>query len=86
MVGLFGFIPNPWSKPTWFKNYLEARHITCLIIVHLICAKVQIIDNFLPNIIFKWYFDSKINVHEYYKYSALACTNLGGGSSTKWTL
>ena len=85
MVGLLGFILNPWSKPTWF-NCLGAHHIACFTIVYLICAKVQIVDNFLPNIIFKWYFDSKINVHEYYKYSTLACTNLGGGSSIKWTL
>ena len=45
MVGLLGFTLNPWSKPTWFKLF-RARHIACLSIVHLICAKVQIVDNF----------------------------------------
>ena len=45
MVGLLGFILNPWSKPTWFKIVQE--HGTQLVfqIVYLICAKVQIVDN-----------------------------------------
>ena len=56
MVGLLGFIINPWSKPTWFKNCLEARHIACFTIIYLICAKVQIVDKLSQISSFKWYF------------------------------
>ena len=63
MVGLLGLIFNPWSKPTWFKICLEARHIACLTIVHLICAKVQIPGYLFENdshihemSSFKWYY------------------------------
>ena len=98
MVGLLGFILNPWSKPTWFKNCLGAWHIACLLIVHLICAKVQIVDNFSrissSKIILtlmrchlsSGIIDSKINVHDFYKYPTLVCTNLGRGYSTSWML
>ena len=98
MIGLLGFMLNPWSKPTWFKNCLGARHIACPSIVHLIYAKVQIVDNFSrisPSKMTLTFmrchlssdiFYSKNNVHVSYKYSILVCTNLGGGYSTSWML
>ena len=97
MVSLLGFTLNPWSKPTWF-NCLGAWHIAYFTIVHLICAKVQIVDNFSwishskMILTFMWchlstgIFYSKINEHDSYKYSILVCTNLGRGYSTSWML
>ena len=67
------------------ENYLEARHIACLTIVHLICAKVQIVDNFsrissskmiltfMRCHLSSGIIDSKINVHDFY-YPTLVCT------------
>ena len=52
MVCLLGFTLNPWSKPHGL-NCLGARHIDCFTIVHLICAKVQIIDNFFQMLLSK---------------------------------
>ena len=72
-------------------NCLRARHIACFTIVHLICAKVQIVDNlsristlkmiltFMRCHLSSGIFYSKINVHVSYKYSILVCTNLEGG-------
>ena len=67
---------------------LGARHIACLLIIHLICAKVQIVDNFSQILSSKMILtflrchlssgilDSKINVHDSYKYSILVCAQI----------
>ena len=73
-----------------FHNCLRARHIACFTIVHLICAKVQIVDNLSRISILKMILtfmrchlssgilDSKINVHDSYKYSILVCAQIQG--------
>ena len=70
-------------------NCLGARHIACPLIVHLICAKVQIVDNFsqisyskmiltlMRSHLSSGIIGSKINAHDVYKYPTLVCTNLG---------
>ena len=40
------------------QNCLGARHIAWVLIVYLICAKVQIVDNLSQISSFKWYFDT----------------------------
>ena len=89
MVGLLGLTLNPWANLHGL-NYLGARHIACFTIIHLICVKVQIVDNFSRILLSKMIltfmrchlssgiFYSKINVHVSNKYSILVCTNLGG--------
>ena len=96
MVGLLG-ITLTLEANLHGLNCIGARHIACFTIIYLICAKVQIIDNFsrisLSKMILTFMrchlssgiFYSKINVHVY-KYSILVCTNLGGGYSTSWML
>ena len=54
MVGLLGFILNSWSKPTWFKLFRSTVH-SLFTIIHLICAKVQIVDNFSRISPLKWF-------------------------------
>ena len=73
------------------QNCLGARHIACLTIVHLICAKVQIVDNlsrisFLKMILtfMRCHLSSGILILKSMcmiptKYSTFVCTNLGGG-------
>ena len=50
MVGLLGITPTLEANLHGL-NCIGARHIACFIIVYLICAKVQIVDNF-PKISF----------------------------------
>ena len=96
MVGLLGITLTLGANPH-VLNCLGARHIACFTIVYLIYGKVQIVDNF-PRISFSkmiltfmrchlssGIIDSKINVHDFYKYPTLVCTNLGGGY-TSWML
>ena len=72
-------------------NCLGARHIACFTIVHLICAKVQIVDNFcrisLSKMILTFmrcHLSSGILILKSMcmistKFTTLVCTNLGGG-------
>ena len=80
------------------QNCLGARHIACLTIVHLICAKVQIVDNLSRISILKMIltfmrchlssgiFDSKINVHDFYKVFYICVHIFRGSNSTTWML
>ena len=79
-------------------NCLRARHIACFTIVHLICAKVQIVDNLSRISIFendshihemssfKWYFYSKINVHDFYNVFYICVHIFRESISTTWML
>ena len=79
-------------------NCLRARHIACLTIVHQICAKVQIIDNFSRISSSKMILtfirchlssgitDSKINVHDFYKVFYFCVHIFRGSNSTTWML
>ena len=85
MVGLLG-ITLTLGANLHGLNCLGARHIACFTIVYLICAKVQIIDNFPRILFFKMIltfmrchlsnviFYSKITVHVSYKLDALRLT------------
>ena len=72
-------------------NCLRARHIACFTIVHLICAKVQIVDNLSRISILKMiltfmrchlssgiFFIPKSMCMISTKYSTFVCTYLGG--------
>ena len=65
MVGLLG-ITLILGVNLHGLNCLGARHIAFSTSVYLICAKVQIVDNFFPNITFEN--DSHIHVMSSFKW------------------